>query len=75
MAAIEVKNPEETRPVDFKYKNEGPIMCHNYYCAVCKEHPGVQDLSSGILQPCWGCQNKYRVVKLTWISRIFIKVC
>jgi len=56
----------------FKYRVIGPVMEHNYYCPVCREKSAV--ISSGILQPCWGCQKKdYVLIKKNWFLKLFIK--
>lgn len=35
---------------------------HDYSCPICRENHAV--LSSGIMQPCWGCQKKgYKIVR------------
>jgi ribosomal protein L37AE/L43A len=59
---------------EFIFKREFMIMEHNYLCAVCKEKSGVQETNTGILQPCWECQNKYKVVKLTWVDKLLGRV-
>jgi len=55
------------------YRQGFMVQEHNYYCAVCKENPGVADCNSGILQPCWECMAKgYEVRKANWLE-MFLK--
>jgi hypothetical protein len=58
---------DEDQPVgtaEFIFKRIGPLMEHNYLCAVCREEHAVIETWRGILQPCWGCQEKgYVLIK------------
>lgn len=53
----------------FVYKNIGPAVVHNYLCAVCRENKAVLYLYD-VLQPCWACHKKYRLIRLTWFDRL-----
>lgn len=49
---------------EFIFSREAMFMSHNYLCAVCKEKSAVQDVGSGILEPCWDCQKDgYNIYK------------
>lgn len=65
--------PEGTliEKAEFVFSRHFMGMDHNYLCAVCKTNSGIQDCHSGILQPCWKCQKKYRVMKVNWLTRLF----
>ena len=58
------------RPAIFEYRNIGPMMEHNYLCAVCRNKAAVINTNTGILNPCWDCQKKYKVIKITWLDRL-----
>lgn len=34
----------------------GPAAIHNHPCCVCREKLSVLDLSRGVMEPCWSCQ-------------------
>jgi hypothetical protein len=43
-----------------------PFATHDMPCAICRDMPAVLDLSTGVMQPCWGCQkNGWRLVRAT----------
>lgn len=71
MSCVEVNQKTKIKKVNFVYKTIGPTMEHNYLCAVCKDKSAVQNLSTGVLQPCIRCQKKYRIVSITWIEKLF----
>lgn len=48
---------------EFVFKREFMIMEHNYLCAICKENSAVQDINSGILQPCWVCIRTFKIFR------------
>lgn len=48
---------------EFIFSREFMIMSHNYLCAVCKEASAVQDTHTGVLQPCWRCQDNFSTIK------------
>lgn len=73
MALIEETYEWPVPKTPFKYCMIGPGMSHNYLCAVCKEESAVNEGWTGHLQPCWKCQKDYRLVKLNWFLRLFIK--
>ena len=54
----------------FEYQDLGSAMNHNYLCAVCRNEKAVIDMNIGILQPCWKCQNKYKLIKLNFIDKL-----
>ena len=54
----------------FEYCILGPLMSHNYLCAVCRERVAVINTNTGILQPCWGCQKTYKLIKLNWFDKL-----
>jgi len=56
---------------EFVFKREFMLMEHNYLCACCKEKSAVQECHTGILQPCWDCQKKWKVKRVTWLERLF----
>jgi hypothetical protein len=58
----------------FKYQSLGPAMNHNYLCAICRQEKAVLELWRGVLQPCWGCQKNYKVMKLNWVLRLYLKL-
>lgn len=37
-----------------------PVCTHNRGCVVCRQRKAVYNLSSGIFQPCWTCQDLQR---------------
>lgn len=44
---------------------------HDYSCPVCREAHAVLDLSSGLMQPCRGCQKQgYTLKRKTWIDHL-----
>lgn len=45
-------------------------MDHNYLCACCKEKSAVQEIHTGVLQPCWDCQKTYKIIKLNWFDKL-----
>lgn len=43
-----------------------PFATHDMPCAICRENHAVLDLSTGVMQPCWECQeNGWRLVRAT----------
>jgi hypothetical protein len=66
----EAKEDEPIVTAQFIYRYICMAMEHNYLCAVCREKKAVIECWSGILQPCWGCQKEYKVVRLTWIDKL-----
>jgi len=36
--------------------DSGMLCSHNYSCPVCRTNHAVLDLNSGLMQPCWSCQ-------------------
>lgn len=72
-----MKSPQEVREeskiqmAPFIFKRIGPVMDHNYYCAVCKKDSAVQEVWWGVLQPCWGCQAEgYKIYRArNWFHR------
>jgi ribosomal protein L37AE/L43A len=65
----EVDWSEPIEKAEFVFKRMAMLMEHNYLCAVCKENSAVQNVSDGILQPCWDCQNKGYILckRKSWI--------
>lgn len=62
---------EKIDKATFIYRSYGPgAVEHNYLCAVCRDKPAVLETHIGTLQPCWDCQSKYRLIKLTWVDRL-----
>lgn len=60
----EVEWDEPIEKAEFIFKREAMFMEHNYLCAVCKTKSAVQNTSTGILEPCWYCQeNGYNIYK------------
>ena len=67
----------QTKPImaEFNYRSHGPMMEHNYYCSVCREVVAVIDLNTGILQPCWGCQEKgFCTIKMSWFQKLIKRI-
>lgn len=64
MSCKEAGQKETINKTDFIYRVIGPVIEHNYLCAVCREESAVIDASCGILQPCWSCQRNYKLKKL-----------
>jgi hypothetical protein len=63
---------EKPRNARFEYRVLGPIVEHNYLCAVCRERKAVLDCTSGLLTPCWGCRERgYRLIKLGFWGKLF----
>jgi len=52
------------------------MMTHDYSCPACRDASAVIDGSTGLMQPCWGCQKKgYRLIKkksLSWWQKLFV---
>ncbi len=71
MGAKEVSWNTPIEKADFIFKREFMAMEHNYLCAVCKATSAIQETHTGILQPCFECQNTYKVIKLNWFLRKF----
>lgn len=67
----EVKWAEPIEKAEFVFKREFMLMEHNYLCAVCKDKSAVQETHTGLLQPCWDCQKKWKLKKVTWLDRFF----
>lgn len=44
----------------------GPAATHNMPCAVCRDRHAVLDLTTGIMQPCWQCQDRGYRVRFSW---------
>ncbi|HEX2549451.1 MAG TPA: hypothetical protein VHM20_06460 [Gammaproteobacteria bacterium] len=61
---------EDIYKATFVYRFIGPMAEHNYLCACCRKKSAVLEMHIGILQPCWECQRKYKLIRLTWIDRI-----
>jgi len=53
---------------------EGPIAFHDYACPVCRERKAILDLSTGIMQPCGGCQKEGYRVRRRWISTLLERI-
>ena len=66
----EAKPGEVIKPAEYVYRIDGPFQNHNYLCAVCREKFAVIECWHGILQPCWDCQKKYKIVKLNWADKL-----
>jgi len=65
----------EPTMAEFEYLSLGPAMKHNYYCSVCREKIAVVDMSTGILQPCWTCQDiGYILIKMHWLQRLIQRI-
>jgi len=46
---------------------------HDYSCTACRERKAVLDMQTGIMQPCWRCQEEgYKVLKVrrNWLLRL-----
>lgn len=55
----------------FIFRRVGPGgMEHNYLCAVCRDSLAVIETWHGILQPCWDCQKKYKLIKKSWFDKL-----
>jgi hypothetical protein len=54
-----------------KVENHGLFALHNFPCPVCREKHAVLDLSRGVMEPCWTCQeDRYQLVRLPrWVPR------
>ncbi len=60
-------------PVDLKVKDvdvyihdSGMIATHDYSCPVCRKNHAILHMNTGIMQPCYTCQEKgYYVVQKT----------
>lgn len=72
----EVFDGSQKNKATFLYASVGPgLVEHNYLCAVCREKPAVLNCSTGILQPCWSCQDDYSlIVKKSKFVKIFNKI-
>lgn len=71
----EVPFNEFISKAEFVFSREFMMMNHNYLCAVCREKSAVIVTSSGILQPCWDCQQLgYIVIKRNLVQRFFKKM-
>lgn len=67
----------EIEKAEFVYLLEFMAAKHNYLCAVCREKSAILDLNSGILQPCWGCQGEYTLIKKRrkgWLTTVVDRV-
>jgi hypothetical protein len=43
-----------------------PVATHDHACAVCLKRPSVLNISTGRMDPCWGCQSEgWQVVRLS----------
>lgn len=58
---------------EFIYKTEFMVMEHNYLCACCKIDSAVQDMNTGLLQPCWQCQELYLLQPVSWFTKWKLK--
>jgi hypothetical protein len=57
-------NSVQVQDVHVFMHDSGMVSTHDYSCPVCREDHAVLDLSSGIMQPCWSCQEKgYVIIK------------
>jgi hypothetical protein len=67
--------PQDVKPKDVNvwWHDSGMIMTHDYSCPACREHSAVIDGSTGLMQPCWGCQKKgYKLIKAdrrSWFAK------
>lgn len=60
----------KVKPVEVWFHDGGMISTHDYSCPCCRKKHAVLDHSTGIMQPCWGCQKLgYRIVKIRPQSR------
>lgn len=68
--------PNRVKPKDVTVwrHDSGMVMTHDYSCPVCREKSAVLDCNTGLMQPCWECQEKgYRLVKIhkhNWIKKL-----
>lgn len=67
----EVEWTTSIEKAEFVFKREFMMMEHNYLCAICKEKSAIMETWNGVLQPCYECQKKWRVLKLNWLDRLF----
>lgn len=70
----EVMHSERIEPAPFRYRSTVMAMEHNYLCAVCRHEKAVIETWHGILQPCWSCQEEYKVVKLNWLIKLVLRI-
>ncbi len=66
----EVSEHEDIPKAEFVFSRTFMAMRHNYLCAVCKGNPAVIETWHGILQPCWECQDTYKLLKLNWFDKL-----
>lgn len=61
----EIRNPHAEPGVAYIWVEfYGPAASHNMPCACCGEKHAVLETNTGIMQPCWSCQELgYEVVK------------
>ncbi len=58
--------PIDTRvmSVNVYMHDSGMMATHDYSCPVCRIEHACLELSCGLMQPCWGCQEKgYKLIK------------
>lgn len=61
MSVVEVDSSPEMADVEI-FTDGGPWLKHNMPCPVCHNRPGVYDMNTGIIGPCWECHGKgYRI--------------
>lgn len=44
---------------DVHVYHDGPMAEHDYSCPVCRKNHAVLDFSTGLMQPCWRCQEQH----------------
>lgn len=48
-----------------------PVCEHNMPCSVCHNLHAVYEMNTGIFQPCWPCQKKFKLIKRKWWMDFF----
>lgn len=65
----------QVKDVNLYIHDSGMIVTHDYSCPVCREKHAVFAMHRGIMEPCWGCQDRgYKLIKkdkLKWWERLF----
>lgn len=66
--------PVDTRvmTVNVYMHDSGMMATHDYSCPVCRIEHACLELANGLMQPCWGCQEKGYLLtkKLGFWSRL-----
>ncbi len=54
---VDYPNNVDCKDVNVWMHDSGMACTHDYSCTVCRKESAILQLSIGIMQPCWTCQD------------------